>query len=392
REATNLKFDHGDHATSVSETNETARCTTCHRYGEDRGMASVARANGDNCVTCHDNSAGEHLGTGASCNDCHVPLRDVREFDVERILALPEPPTHGAGDFLNTHGPLTVDEESTCAVCHTQESCTRCHANAERIDVIGALGSDIRVARAVLGRSPEYPLPESHESGSWMWGHASVAEIETRACSNCHTQQSCVSCHGEAQLSAIGTLPTAVPGGPAGVVITDVSFDAHPPGFSTAHGTEAATVETRCESCHTTQAFCIDCHQGSNKPEFHGLNYREQHAADAYGFEAECSSCHNQEVFCRGCHTGSGIGSTGKLDVAFHTGRPFWLMGHASAARQRLENCVSCHAETDCMRCHSSIGAWRINPHGPNFDASRIQERNRFTCLRCHRQEPEEDR
>ena len=119
-------------------------------------------------------------------------------------------------------------------------------------------------------------------------------------------------------------------------------------------------------------------------------NYRERHGADAYGYESECVSCHNTEVFCRSCHAGSGLASEGKLDVAFHTSQPFWLLGHGQSARQRLESCTTCHTQTDCARCHSTIGAWRINPHGPDYDGTRAQSRNEFNCLQCHRSDPPE--
>jgi hypothetical protein len=37
------------------------------------------------------------------------------------------------------------------------------------------------------------------------------------------------------------------------------------------------------------------------------------------------------------------------------------------------------------MQCHSALGSWRINPHGPGFNASRLGDANRITCLLCHR-------
>jgi hypothetical protein len=37
------------------------------------------------------------------------------------------------------------------------------------------------------------------------------------------------------------------------------------------------------------------------------------------------------------------------------------------------------------MQCHSSLGSWRINPHGPGFDAGRLADANPVTCLLCHR-------
>jgi hypothetical protein len=45
---------------------------------------------------------------------------------------------------------------------------------------------------------------------------------------------------------------------------------------------------------------------------------------------------------------------------------------------------VSCHEQTDCMRCHSSRTGLGVNPHGPGFDASSSLNLNKATCDLCH--------
>jgi hypothetical protein len=59
-------------------------------------------------------------------------------------------------------------------------------------------------------------------------------------------------------------------------------------------------------------------------------------------------------------------------------------LGHGQAARQNLESCVACHAERDCLTCHSALGGRRFNPHGPDFDAARLREKNPQMCSACH--------
>jgi hypothetical protein len=72
------------------------------------------------------------------------------------------------------------------------------------------------------------------------------------------------------------------------------------------------------------------------------------------------------------------------VGAGYHDGKQFFLVGHGVAARQALENCVSCHAERDCLQCHSALGGRRFNPHGPGFDAARMRRKNPEVCLACH--------
>jgi hypothetical protein len=40
------------------------------------------------------------------------------------------------------------------------------------------------------------------------------------------------------------------------------------------------------------------------------------------------------------------------------------------------------------MQCHSDLGAFRVSPHGPGFDARRAWERSPTTCAACHVRSP----
>jgi hypothetical protein len=53
-----------------------------------------------------------------------------------------------------------------------------------------------------------------------------------------------------------------------------------------------------------------------------------------------------------------------------------------------MESCTSCHRQQDCLRCHSDLGAFRVNPHGRDFDARRVAARNPFVCRLCHLHDP----
>ncbi|HSR43481.1 MAG TPA: cytochrome c3 family protein, partial [Longimicrobiales bacterium] len=67
---------------------------------------------------------------------------------------------------------------------------------------------------------------------------------------------------------------------------------------------------------------------------------------------------------------------------------PLWLLRHGQAARQSLESCASCHTQRQCLQCHSTFGAFQVNPHGADFDARRAWERNPGVCLACHLESP----
>jgi hypothetical protein len=40
------------------------------------------------------------------------------------------------------------------------------------------------------------------------------------------------------------------------------------------------------------------------------------------------------------------------------------------------------------MQCHSVLGAFKVSPHGRDFDARRAQKRNAAICLACHVTDP----
>jgi hypothetical protein len=116
-----------------------------------------------------------------------------------------------------------------------------------------------------------------------------------------------------------------------------------------------------------------------------------RHSAEAYGRRLECSNCHDSRVFCADCHASAGMSPArtgGRLGRGFHDAEPLWLLRHGQAARQGLESCASCHEQSQCMQCHSALGAFKVSPHGPDFDPRRAQKRNAAICLVCHLTDP----
>ena len=386
-EPSNLIFSHPDHDELLADAGESADCVTCHQEADAEVRMAVAVARADTCLSCHVPEGAQHLSYRNECAVCHTPIWEAAELSVARLEAFPQPDDHGSPSFLLEHGRFDAVGQATCATCHARESCERCHANAPAVSAIASLERDARVASLIRGMAPEYPVPVEHQASDWVWNHA-VAGDDIGSCANCHTQPNCTACHTERVNAQVAQLPFGGPGGPPGVLVGVAMGGAdrrvHQDDFAVTHGAQAAAREESCLGCHVEET-CISCHDGPSTPVFHDGNFLEVHASSAYQSATDCASCHTPEVFCRECHQGVGLTSQGTLNVAFHNRNPLWLLGHGAAARQGLEGCVTCHAQVDCTQCHSSIGGWGINPHGPGFDPVRAAEANRGGCVICHR-------
>jgi hypothetical protein len=388
----NLIFFHPEHREAVREAGEDASCATCHvAEGPAEHRMSVSGPRAELCLACHAHEGDVHLGIRpeVDCRVCHVPLTQATRLAVERVAAFPRPDSHEDPDFLLRHAPDTPVQEFSCAVCHARETCERCHLNADRVPAIAGLAPDPRVAFLEIGKEPEYPLPADHLDPRWDWAHGPAALSDPGNCANCHTQTACLDCHlrGEGRSLARQFLPLPTPERPRGVELPRSAERVHPVDFATQHGAWAATGAVRCSECHT-ERYCADCHDGPNSREFHLPNFLERHAVEVFAGRTDCQSCHSTEAFCRDCHIGAGVASSGRLDAAFHTAQPLWLITHGQAARMGLESCAACHRQTDCLACHSSVRGWGVNPHGPGFDANRVAARNRLTCQWCHLGDP----
>ena len=415
-EPSNLKFSHVEHNREANLGVDPAlNCRACHAQRGDTAFMAVQRERASLCIGCHAHRATAHL-VDAECRTCHVTLAQARALSDSAIAAFRRPPSHDRPDFLQSHGVTAAESQARCAICHARESCERCHLNSDNVPAIAALERDQRVMRLAVSREGAYPVPPSHLDPDFHIEHGEQARTRVQACATCHTQPSCRSCHiGRGASDVISRLQPATPGSRAGVqlrgqdptrpavpvpapdragggngshedrnlaVAAPVPVEVHPAGFSATHGPAAASGQLTCEGCHARK-FCSDCHGGEGERRFHPANFLARHAPEAYGRQRDCASCHNTEAFCRDCHQANGAGATGRRDVAFHTAQPLWLLQHGQAARQGLESCASCHAQRDCMQCHSTLG-WGISPHRPGFDAKRMADRNPQTCGYCH--------
>jgi hypothetical protein len=238
------------------------------------------------------------------------------------------PDNHQTADFWLTHGQSAKRDITFCAACHARDYCSRCHVNASEISEIQALPSNPDVADYVASR--EWPAPPTH-TPFFVEDHRAVAASATQTCTTCHV------------------------------------------------------VEQQCNSCHIGSKTLERQRGVTDVDNYHPLNFIQRHSASAWNQENECASCHNPETFCRSCHTTLGFASRdGRTNTGFHNESTSFALGHGQAARQGLELCASCHAQQDCLQCHSARAGRRINPHGPGFDAEKLRSKNQGLCLFCH--------
>ena len=415
--ASNLQFSHPAH-----QAKEPLECTRCHaRDGQSR--TAVVRTAPPQCFACHAHQATNHF-VDARCQQCHVPLARTA-FAANRVERLPKPPNHDAPNFLqNLHGELAKTDKAQCSVCHTRERCAACHVDARRAEVqaFERAGAQLQLPRFTA----RYFLPESHRAPEWIERHGNAAgSIAT--CASCHTRESCASCHAASQPKPVRALPRLAEVTAPGVKASRRAPPTHQtPFFDREHGALASASRQTCIGCHT-RPQCEDCHNaasaGRSAPSpaaaaqtssahlkarthavpdtarrltptrrlragYHPNNFLERHASSAYNRNLECANCHETTRFCRACHEQRGMGTSGRLQPGFHDAQPLWLLNHGKPARQGMESCASCHKQTDCMQCHSSLGAFRVSPHGPGFDAARVQSKNQRLCFSCHLSDP----
>ena len=350
------------------------------------------------CQTCH---------TRERCTSCHVEGAEREAvaampaapagMELPTLAArYPTPETHRSERWLDVHGERARPGE--CSTCHTRQSCTTCHREAP-VSVVTRLPD--RELSEAPGVEVVRRAPPSHRRPDFPTEHGDLAAADAESCTSCHSEATCTDCHAGATASARRSVP-----GPARAVAAPASRGApaggpRPPSMEKRGGGSGlpSAVRTPTPPRDTTTADTSSAADSAAGPwpgpgirsepgGFHPENFMARHAAAAYGNRMECSTCHSTGAFCRECHSQTGMGSTGRIGPGFHDGQTLWLLRHGQAARQSLESCASCHRQRDCIQCHSTTGAFSVSPHGSDFDAGRYADRNRQVCLACHLSDP----
>ena len=380
REPSLVRFDHSTHPYAVNDPSEELECSNCHSPSSGASAMNVVLPTPETCLDCHNGSPEPHWAPGeVSCGDCHMPLTAAKAVSAERIADFPQPESHSIDDFIWQHGAQAMSATEACAVCHARNDCERCHANGDQVAAIASLERDDRVASLVAGREGKWPTPPDHESGSWWAEHGTAADDSPERCATCHDANSCAGCHQQG-FARLEVLPKH---GKRGMPVLPLRPLDHTPMFAQEHGPMALAGD--CAVCHDEGGFCADCHDGQMGGGYHPPSFVLHHAASAAGPDPACTNCHSTEVFCRSCHMERGLASKTRSDAnGYHDSAPYWLLNHGAAARQGLDECSSCHQQDDCLQCHSARSGWRVNPHGPDFDAMAVAEANEAMCITCH--------
>ena len=367
-----LEFNHRDHADTVLADGDSTSCSSCHGNTEEWQVEAAAAVG---CASCHEGLE-DHPDGSAACAECHTTLArssltsdqvamlpapagheggfaldhsgamelnptscatcHARDFCIQchvngpetpeiarlepdaRSLAfsatVPTPETHQQHDFVLSH---ETSDLSTCATCHTQESCTSCHLNTtEEFSTLYAAGP---------GRSPgpvmQSSIPPEHDAGFIASFHGTAAAADPLSCATCHVRSECVDCHQPDDSS-------------------DRSY--HPVGFSSLHPAEAYRRATSCADCHSTGGFCQSCHESAGVTGSGAIDAGFHDAKAAFGIGhgpaartslESCVSCHVEQD-CLACHS-------------IVSGRGFNPHGPGfDAARLRsknFESCTVCH-------------------------------------------------
>jgi hypothetical protein len=123
-------------------------CADCHKdLVHSANTRGFNRPEMSTCLRCHDGKTATN-----KCEKCHTGKQ--------------APPNHKAKDWLQVHGQKTRTVD--CGKCHgfVQNYCADCHKKR----------------------------PPSH-AGNWKTGHQTAAVKNQKACSVCHEEKFCKTCH-----------------------------------------------------------------------------------------------------------------------------------------------------------------------------------------------------
>ncbi len=344
-----------------------------------------------------------HMGL-LECKDCHASVYgSVRARDVNLP---PEATCLDCHDAAAAAAGARVDPPASCDTCHPGYV-------PEWLP-----GADFHNTSAVREPPPPVVIPEPHivfnhrvhvERGvtcETCHGNMNLVDLATRE-NALPVMETCIGCHdGKKAEDACRTCHTTTPDGrirwdlPDGKLMPAGHYfmDAHDEDWLYSHRAVSTLGDPKCESCHT-QKYCLDCHNGVQKPlKVHPNNWIVQHAIPARRNEPDCASCHRSQTYCVDCHTATRVTAYTRDRAG---GRPSFhpegwvefgrrsMNHHAFEAQRNIRACASCHTEASCIACHATAGIGaNINPHPPGWANSehcvRMRDKNERVCYKCH--------
>ncbi|MBN2496028.1 MAG: hypothetical protein JXR96_15655 [Deltaproteobacteria bacterium] len=281
---------------------------------------------------------------------------------------------------------------STCARCHpgageqgSPSRCAECHVGPVRRaePAPASLHFSHRQHAAVPGGCRACHRPEREDARYGLLPGFEACQgchrdrLDTRRCQACHPQRA----DGRLELETAGgkLAPRGSHGG-----------DDHRAGWRQGHGATARARAAACQSCHA-QTDCDACHRGAARPAaLHPADWTLLHAATARADAGRCDACHRAQKDCLRCHRRAAVARTADDHPASMRLHPEGFESgvvHGPRARRNLKACASCHAESDCTRCHGAAGiGLGVCPHPPGWSGrcSLMRARNGRACLKCH--------
>ncbi len=251
-----IRFSHKAH--------KLAACATCHRAAGSQQARKGGRdvVGMKTCYACHAKK-GKRL---TECRTCHLVHQDGRMVTGFGDAMLTPPswlkgPNHGA-EWIGTHAPMAGADSQFCASCHRETECQDCHTGRLRVknvhpgDWIAAHGVSTRMdnprctgchrsqsfcitCHRRSGVAPDSPTGvRPPGTGSFHKGKDPAkicrrARRDIAACVACHSESSCIRCHG--------------------------TINPHPPGFSRRCKPLARKNQKACVKCHDSNSIWLRC-------------------------------------------------------------------------------------------------------------------------------------
>ncbi len=176
------------------------QCTDCHEYLLDENLDAVPMLERSDVLAIRQKAH----ASGQECITCHV--------DMDPGI----PPASHDVAWTKRHGRFSMQDDASCSVCHTQDSCMDCHNVMQ---------------------------PVSHNTMFRTRTHGTLAAWNRDSCQVCHEEDSCTSCHAMTR-----------------------------PRSHNARWGAAGFKPTHCIGCHDTSTpgdGCATCHENGNDVMLH---------------------------------------------------------------------------------------------------------------------------
>ncbi|MBW1809475.1 MAG: hypothetical protein JRJ87_14865 [Deltaproteobacteria bacterium] len=198
-----LKFSHQLHLEAPES------CRTCHVL-ENEDTPSGLLPQSETCEKCHDKLMQDR------CEACHPAGEDGRLLTQTSTGRLIPKGGHGGDDhssgWLKGHPNVARGRQKSCSTCHTERSCDECH-------------------RGVIRSLRIHPA-------DWELSHAGPARAGLMDCDKCHrTQSSCLACHQKTKVAMSAE-------------DRPVNLRLHPEGYRDQHSADARRNLKACSGCH----------------------------------------------------------------------------------------------------------------------------------------------